>query len=246
MNKSVPPLQVLPEQRPQHIAIIMDGNGRWAKARGLERHAGHRAGVDSARSVVETAARAGIQALTLYSFSMENWKRPAEEVAALLGMITELLPGECVDLMRNDIRFRVIGDRNGLPEEIQQELARTEDATKDNTGMLLVIAMNYGSRQEIIHAAQSLAAAAVRGEIDPQAIDDERFSSALWTHGIADPDLLIRTAGEMRVSNFLLWQISYAEIVVDDRCWPDFGGEGLHDAITTYAARNRTRGGLKA
>ena len=242
----VPPLQVPPDQRPRHVAIIMDGNGRWAKARGLERHAGHRAGVDSAREVVEAAARAELEVLTLYSFSIENWKRPADEVAALLGMITELLPVECVDLMRNDIRFRVIGDRDGLPDDIQQELAKTEAVTRDNTGMLLVIAINYGSRQEIVEAARTLAEAVEQGTMEPDAIDAKQLADALWTRGIPDPDLLIRTAGEMRVSNFLLWQISYAEIVVDHRCWPDFGGTGLHDAISTYASRNRTRGGLEA
>jgi undecaprenyl diphosphate synthase len=245
MTDELRELDVPKSQRPKHIAIIMDGNGRWAQARGLDRHAGHRAGVDSVRSVVEAAGRAGVQILTLYSFSTENWKRPEAEVTALLAMITELLPAESVDLAANNIRFRAIGDRDGLPESVQHALAKAEALTADNDGMVLTIAINYGSRQEIAAAARTLALAAVAGDIDPSTIGVDDVTQALWTRGLQDPDLLIRTAGEMRLSNFLLWQISYAEIVIDERCWPDFGGQGLHDAIETYASRTRTRGGLQ-
>ena len=232
------------EQRPRHIAIIMDGNGRWAQARGLPRTDGHRAGVDATRTTVEASARAGIEVLTLYSFSTENWRRPVEEVAALMGMITELLPGEREQLLDNGIRFRVIGDLAGLPRDVVEELERTEAATTDAQGMTLVVALNYGSRQEIVHAATTLAAQAAAGELDPDHIDETMFSNALWTAGLPDPDLLIRTAGELRVSNYLLWQISYAELYVDSCCWPDFDAAALHRAIEAFAERRRTRGGL--
>lgn len=228
----------------RHVAIIMDGNGRWAVAQGLPRTAGHRAGVEATRAVVEAAARAGIEVLTLYSFSTENWKRPAEEVEALMELITQLLPSERAQLIEHGIRFQVIGDREGLPRAVVAELEHTEEATAHNTGMRLVVAMNYGSRQEIVHASRALAARVAAGDLTPEAIDAECFADALWTRGLPDPDLLIRTAGEMRVSNYLLWQISYAEIVVDERCWPDFGAEGLQDALDQFAARRRTRGGL--
>ncbi|MCH2135768.1 MAG: polyprenyl diphosphate synthase [Phycisphaerales bacterium] len=230
----------------RHVAIIMDGNGRWAQARGLPRHEGHRAGVESARSVIEAAARAGVEVLTLYSFSTENWKRPAEEVAALMGLITHLLPIERETLMENGIRFRVIGDLARLPQDVVSELEQTQSATAGNSGMQLVVALNYGSRQEIVHAVQTLAASVQAGDRTPESIDAEAIADALWTKGLPDVDLLIRTAGEMRVSNYLLWQISYAEIVVDECCWPDFGAEGFTRAMEQFAQRRRTRGGLSA
>ena len=235
------------EQRPRHIAIIMDGNGRWAQARGLDRTDGHRAGVQATRTVIETAARAGVEVLTLFSFSTENWKRPVEEVNALMGLITELLPGEREQMVDNGIRFRVIGDRSakgGLPPEVLEEIKRTEAATKDATGMTLVIALNYGSRQELVHATRTLATQAASGTLQPDDIDEDMLGNALWTTGLPDPDLLIRTAGELRVSNYLLWQISYAELYVDECNWPDFDAAALHQAIEAFADRRRTRGGL--
>ena len=232
------------DQRPRHIAIIMDGNGRWAQARDLDRTEGHRAGVNATREVIEAAARAEIEVLTLYSFSTENWKRPPEEVAALMSLITELLPLEMDKLKANGIRFRVIGDRNGLPEEVVAALKEAEALTQDAQGMTLVIALNYGSRQEIAHAARTLARDVAAGTRTADSIDEAAIEGALWTAGLPDPDLLIRTAGEMRVSNYLLWQISYAELVVDDCCWPEFDAGALHRAIEAYAARRRTRGGL--
>jgi len=235
------------DQRPRHIAIIMDGNGRWAQARSLDRTEGHRAGVQAARTVIEAAARAGTEVLTLFSFSTENWKRPVEEVNALLKLITELLPGERDQLVSNDIRFRMIGERlpeGGLPTAVMQEIERTEAATKDATGMTLVIALNYGSRQELVHAARTLAAQAASGTLQPEDIDEDMLNNALWTAGLPDPDLLIRTAGELRVSNYLLWQISYAELYVDECTWPDFDAASLHKAIEAFADRRRTRGGL--
>ena len=232
------------EQRPTHIAIIMDGNGRWAQARDLPRTAGHRAGAKAARAIVEAAARAQIKALTLYSFSTENWKRPADEVAALMGLVTELLPGEVVQMQQNNIRFRVIGDRTGLPKNVLEQIEQAEAATASATGMTLVVAMNYGSRQELVHAARTLATQVADGTLSPDDIDEAAMANALWTAGLPDPDLLIRTAGELRVSNYLLWQISYAELYVDECCWPDFDAAALHGAIEAYANRRRTRGGL--
>jgi undecaprenyl diphosphate synthase len=223
----------------------MDGNGRWAQARDLPRTDGHRAGVDAARTVIEACAQARIEVLTLYSFSTENWNRPPDEVAALMGMITELLPIECKTLHENGIRFRSIGDREGLPQAVRRELEHTESKTADNKGMTLVIALNYGSRQEIVHAARQLAAQVQAGELEPEAIEEDRFSAELWTAGLPDPDLLIRTAGEFRLSNYLLWQLSYAELYIDDVNWPDFDAAALHRAIEAYAGRTRTRGGLK-
>ena len=239
-------LQVPPEQRPHHIAIIMDGNGRWAQARGLPRTEGHRAGANAARATIEACAKAELKALTLYSFSTENWNRPPEEVAALMGMITELLPAERSNLADSGIRFQAIGDRDGLPEPVRRELEQTEEQTADNTGMRLVVALNYGSRQEIVTAARSLAAQAKAGQLDPESIDEACFASALWTADLPDPDLLIRTAGEFRLSNYLLWQLSYAELYVDEVCWPDFDAAALHRAIEAFAGRTRTRGGLAA
>jgi undecaprenyl diphosphate synthase len=230
------------DRRPRHIAIIMDGNGRWAKARGLDHIEGHREGTSAARRVIEACGRLGIEALTLYSFSTENWNRPPAEVAALMSLVQEMLPGEHDGMMENGVRFRAIGERSGLPEPVVAALEDAEHLTRNNDRLHLSIALNYGSRQEILHAAQTLARRVAGGDMTADDIDEATFSDALWTTGLPDPDLLIRTSGEMRVSNFLLWQISYAEMVVTDTLWPDFDGEALQDAIRAYAGRSRRFG----
>ena len=235
-------LDVPAEARPKHIAVIMDGNGRWAKARGLDRIEGHRAGTEAARMMIESCAELGIEALTLYSFSTENWNRPPEEVAALMSLVQEMLPGEHASMTKNGVRFRLIGERTGLPSPVLAALDAAEEATKNNDRIQLNIALNYGSRQEIVHAARSLASRVAAGELSVDEIDEATFSDALWTAGLPDPDLLIRTSGELRISNFLLWQISYAEIVVDDRLWPDFDKAALHEAIQEFARRHRRYG----
>lgn len=244
------PMRHLPDvpvdRVPRHIAIIMDGNGRWATARGFPRVFGHRNGASSVRAVVEEAGRLGVEALTLYSFSMENWSRPREEVGELMRLYLEYMSGEREALVRENIRLRQIGRRDGLPAEALEALDRTIEATARCTGPTLCLAVNYGSRAEIVDAARELAARAVRGEIDPARIDEAMFSNCLYTNGLPDPDLVVRTAGEMRLSNFLLWQLSYAEIVVTDVLWPDFAGPELRDAIRAYASRERRFGGLGA
>jgi len=221
----------------------MDGNGRWAKRRGLTRAEGHQAGTDAARSAIETCGVLGIEALTLYSFSTENWKRPPEEVAALMDLVLRMLPLEHDDMMKNGVRFRMIGQREGLPADVLAVLDEAESMTQDNNRLLLNIAMNYGARQEIIRAARSLAEQAAAGTLDPVDIDEKMISNALWTTGLRDPDLLIRTGGDMRVSNFLLWQISYAELYVTEQFWPDFNEAAFHDAIREFAKRQRRFGG---
>ena len=230
---------------PRHIAIIMDGNGRWAASRGLPRIAGHREGARRVRAVVEECARLGVEALTLYSFSSENWKRPEDEVTALMELARHHLQLERQMMLANNVRFRRIGRREGLPAPVLAELDRTEDGTSTCTGMTLCLAMNYGSRQEIVDAVQTVAQRVRRGELDPGAIDEAAISGALDTHGLPDPDLLVRTAGERRVSNFLLWQISYAELYVTDVLWPEFKVPELAAAIDDFNARRRTYGGLQ-
>jgi undecaprenyl diphosphate synthase len=238
-------LAALPRERwPRHIAIIMDGNGRWAKARGLPRAAGHREGVVSVRRVVTEAARLGLDAITLYSFSSENWKRPADEVAALMLLCCEFLRVERPTMLRENIRFRRIGRREGLPEEVLAELDATERATAHHTGLTLCLALNYGSRTEIADAARALAREVASGARSPDSIDEAAVSSHLYTAGIPDPDLLVRTAGEMRLSNYLLWQISYAELHVTEVLWPDFTEADLAAAIVAFAGRDRRFGGL--
>ena len=239
-----------PDQRgtgdrvPRHVAIIMDGNGRWAGARGLPRIAGHREGARRVRTVVEECARAGVEALTLYSFSSENWKRPEEEVSALMELARHHLQLERQMLIANGIRFRRIGRREGLPANLLAEFDRTEDETAGGGGMTLCIAMNYGARQEIVDAVQAIAQRVRRGELEPQRIDESTVAGALTTAGLPDPDLLVRTAGERRLSNFLLWQLSYAEIHVTDVLWPEFRAPELRAAFEDFAARHRTYGGL--
>jgi len=239
-------LGALPRERwPAHIAFIMDGNGRWAQARGLPRAAGHRHGVDTVRELVTEAARLGLGAITLYSFSSENWKRPADEVDALMALCAEFLRRERPRLLRESIRFVRIGRREGLPAEVLAELDETERATAHCAGLTLCLALNYGSRTEIADAARALAREVAAGRRDPESIDEDAVAAHLYTAGIGDPDLLVRTAGELRVSNYLLWQISYAEIHVTEVLWPDFGAEDLAAAILAYASRDRRFGGLR-
>jgi undecaprenyl diphosphate synthase len=233
--------QVNFEQLPAHIAIIMDGNGRWAAQRHLPRVEGHRAGIDSVRDVVETSARLGIEVLTLYAFSVENWKRPPTEVSTLMTLLKRYLRLELSTLLKNNIRFRVIGREEELSNDVRQELEIGVRQTENNTGMLFNIALNYGGRAEIIDAAKRVLAAG----INPDDLDERRFSDFLYTAGQPDPDLLIRTSGEMRVSNFLLWQIAYSEIWVTETLWPDFRRRHLLEAVLAYQKRERRYGGIK-
>ena len=225
---------------PRHVAIIMDGNGRWAGERRLPRVEGHRAGVDSVRDVVETSARLGLEVLTLYAFSVENWKRPAAEVSTLMMLLKRYLGLELETLLRNNIRFNVIGRVEALAPDIRTELLDAERKTSRNTGMLFNIALNYGGRTEIIDAARR----AIESGIKPEDLDEDRFGALLYTGGQPDPDLLIRTSGEMRVSNFLLWQIAYAEIWVTDTLWPDFRCRHLLEGVIEYQKRDRRFGGI--
>jgi len=242
-------LDVPRERMPRHIAIIMDGNGRWAVRRGLERIRGHEQGARSVRDVVTECARlrdlhGGPDFLTLYSFSLENWKRPREEVSFLMQMYVDYLRQERPTMMQNNIRFRQIGRLENLPEPVLEEMQRTLEQTRGNTGLTLVLALNYGSRAEITDAVRTIAARVKRGELEPRDIDEQTISRHLYTSGMPDPDLLIRTAGEMRISNYLLWQISYAELYVSQVLWPDFGVEELHAAIRSFASRSRRFGAL--
>jgi undecaprenyl diphosphate synthase len=233
--------QVNFEQLPAHVAIIMDGNGRWAAQRHLPRVEGHRAGIESVRDVVETSARLGIEVLTLYAFSIENWKRPRTEVNTLMTLLKRYLRLELETLLRNNIRFQVIGRQEELPPDVQDELAAGVRHTASNTGMRFNIALNYGGRAEIVDAARRAIAAGLK----PDDLDERRFGEFLYTAGQPDPDLLIRTSGEMRVSNFLLWQIAYAEIWVTDTLWPDFRCRHLLESILAYQKRDRRYGGIK-
>jgi len=232
--------QVEFDRLPRHVAIIMDGNGRWAGERHLPRVEGHRAGVDAVRDVVETSARLGLDVLTLYAFSVENWKRPAAEVSTLMMLLKRYLALELATLLRNNIRFNVIGRSEALSPDVRTELLDAERKTAKNTGMLFNIALNYGGRSEIVDAAKR----AIDAGIKPEALDEDKFASFLYTAGQPDPDLLIRTSGEMRVSNFLLWQIAYAEIWVTDTLWPDFRQRHLLEAILAYQKRDRRYGGI--
>jgi len=232
--------QVNFERLPAHVAVIMDGNGRWAAQRHLPRVEGHRAGIESVRDTVETAARLGIRVLTLYAFSIENWKRPATEVSTLMLLLKRYLRSELNTLLRNDIRFNVVGRMEELSPDIQQELRAAIERTSKNGGMLFNIALNYGGRAEIVDAARRAIEAGVR----PGNLDEQTFASFLYTAGQPDPDLLIRTSGEMRVSNFLLWQIAYAEIYVTDTLWPDFRCRHLLEAVIAYQKRERRYGGI--
>jgi undecaprenyl diphosphate synthase len=233
--------QVNFEHLPAHIAIIMDGNGRWAAQRHLPRVEGHRAGIDSVRDVVETSARLGIDVLTLYAFSVENWKRPRAEVNTLMMLLKRYIRQELNTLLQNDIRFQVIGRPEALSPDVQDELEIGIGKTAKNTGMLFNIALNYGGRAEIVDAARRAIAAGLSADD----LDEARFSSLLYTAGQPDPDLLIRTSGEMRISNFLLWQIAYSEIWVTETLWPDFRRRDLLEAVVAYQKRDRRYGGIK-
>jgi undecaprenyl diphosphate synthase len=234
--------QVDLDRLPRHVAIIMDGNGRWAGQRHLPRVEGHRAGIEAVRDVIETSARLGLEVLTLYAFSVENWKRPAAEVGTLMMLLKRYLRLELATLHRNNIRFRVIGRTEALAPDVLRELQDAEQKTAANSGMLFNIALNYGGRSEIIDAAR----AAMASGLAPEELDEDRFASFLYTAGQPDPDLLIRTSGEMRVSNFLLWQIAYAEIWVTDTLWPDFRCRHLLEGVLAYQKRDRRFGGINA
>ena len=237
------------DRMPRHIAIIMDGNGRWAVQRGLERVRGHQEGARTVRKIVTECAQLrkqfeGPNFLTLYSFSLENWKRPAAEVSFLIQMYIDYLRQERQTMMENNIQFRQIGRLDQLPDPVLDEMNITLQETRGNTGLTLVLALNYGSRAEITDAVRAIATEARTGKLDPRDITEQTISDHLYTAGMPDPDLLIRTAGEMRVSNYLLWQISYAELYVSQKFWPDFEVEDLHEAMRSFAGRNRRFGGL--
>ncbi len=229
---------------PRHIAIIMDGNGRWAKERGLPRIAGHEQGAESVRAVTEACVELGVGFLTVYAFSTENWKRPAAEVAALWVLLEHFIAQETPTLMKNNVRLQAIGRLHELPESCQQALAVAVAQTAGNTATTLVLALNYSGRTEIVDAVRSLSAEVAAGRLGADEIDAEKFSAHLDTRAIPDPDLLIRTSGEMRLSNFLLWQLSYTEIVVTAKLWPDFGKDDLRAAIGEFNNRERRFGGL--
>lgn len=231
---------------PEHVAIIMDGNGRWAKARGLPRLSGHRAGVEALRKTVRAAGEMGIEWLTVYAFSSENWSRPQSEITDLMGLLRLFIRRDLAELHHNGVRIRVIGERVGLQPDITALLDEAESLTAGNSAMNLVIAFNYGGRDEIARAARKIAAAAAAGELESEAVTPERFASFLDTAGIPDPDLVIRTSGEMRLSNFLPWQATYSELVFLPCYWPDFTGDDLAAAIDQYSGRERRFGGTAA
>ena len=225
---------------PQHIAIIMDGNGRWAAERGKPRSYGHQAGVDTVRRITSECTRLGVKYLTLYTFSTENWNRPATEVAALMGLVLSSLEDEI--FMKNNVRFQVIGDLKRLPEEVQQKLQETIEHTAANTAMTMVVALSYSSRWEITQAARDIAAEVKAGRISPDDIDEQMLTNHMTTAFMPDPDLMIRTGGEQRISNYLLWQMAYSELYFCDTYWPDFGEEDLRKAIADFQHRQRRFG----
>jgi undecaprenyl diphosphate synthase len=229
---------------PRHIAVIMDGNGRWARKRGLPRTAGHRRGAERVREIVRAAQEAGVEVVTLFAFSTENWTRPAREIKTLMRYLVEFLGRELPGMEKNGIRFRTIGDIAALPESVRTKIAEVVEKTRANAQCTLVLALNYGARQEITMAARSLARAAVSGELRVDDIDEQCFARSLYTAGLPDVDLLIRTSGEIRLSNFLLWQLSYAELYFCERCWPDFDAAALGEAIAEFGSRRRRFGGL--
>ena len=226
----------------QHIAIIMDGNGRWAKKRGLPRSVGHKKGAETVKEITRAAGEMGVKYLTLYAFSTENWQRPAEEVETLMGLLREYLKSDLKELQENGVRIIFIGERSMLPADIVEAMRKLENETADNDKMTLCVALSYGSRQEILQAAQKIAVLAKRGDITPEDIDAKMFSGLLYTKDIPDPDLVIRTSGEQRVSNYLLWQIAYAEFYFTDVLWPDFDRKCLEDIIRDFNARERRYG----
>lgn len=225
---------------PQHIAIIMDGNGRWAMERGKERTYGHQAGVEAVRCITSECTRLGVKYLTLYTFSTENWNRPADEVAALMGLVLTSLEDEI--FMKNNVRFRVVGDLERLPEMVRQKLRETEEHTAKNDAMTMVVALSYSSKLELVRTMQQIASEVKDGQMDINDIDEKTIDSRLWTNFMPDPDLLIRTGGEVRISNYLLWQIAYSELYFCDTYWPDFDETELHKAILSFQSRQRRYG----
>ena len=246
MSKAAPPTVPIGEFIiPRHVAIIMDGNGRWAAARGLPRGEGHRRGVEALRRTVRAAGDLGIGILTIFSFSAENWSRPPSEIRELMGLLRRFIRNDLADLHRNGVHVRVIGDRDDLTPDIRGLLEEAEDLTKDNDKLTLVVAFNYGARQEIARAAQRLAAEAVAGRITVDDVTADKLATYLDAPDLPDPDLIIRTSGEQRLSNFLLWQAAYSELVFVPVCWPDFDTDTLREALHDYAGRERRFGGLK-
>jgi len=236
--------QVVLERLPRHIAIIMDGNGRWAQKRALPRSMGHRAGVEALRKVVKTCSGLEIEVLTVYAFSTENWRRPKDEVGVLMTLLTEYLRKELKELHQKNVVIRTMGRITDLPQEAQHELEHAKKSTRNNTGLILNLALNYGGRSEIIEAVQKISKNVLSGKQKIEEIDENCLNQVLYTSGLPDPDLLIRTSGEMRLSNFLLWQLAYTEIVVVKELWPDFGKEALLEAIIAYQKRDRRFGGI--
>lgn len=234
-----------PERIPEHIAIIMDGNGRWAKKRSLPRTAGHKAGIEALREVIKTCSNLNVRYLTLYAFSTENWKRPEEEVSGLMNLLVYYLRNEIKELNENNVRIHTIGDISKLPDTALIEIEAAQKLTRNNTGLTVNIALNYGGRLEIINAVKSICVKAMNKEIDVDQIDEKYFSEHLYTKGVPDPDLLIRPSGELRISNFLLWQIAYSEFWFSKIFWPDFNGKYLIEAILDYQGRDRRYGGTK-
>tara|TARA_Y100001970_G_scaffold268584_1_gene360049 strand:+ start:223 stop:996 length:774 start_codon:yes stop_codon:yes gene_type:complete len=232
------------ENRPKHVAIIMDGNGRWATGQGLDRAIGHVAGVEALRSILITAAELQLEVLTVYSFSIENWNRPKEEVKALMDLFLSALEQELPELIENEVQLRILGVEDGLPSEVIKRMRQAEDLTKNGKGLTLCAALNYSSRREIVEASRMIAEKVKNGSLDVSKITEEVFQSHLHTNGLPDPDLLIRTAGEMRLSNYLLWQLSYSELFVTDVLWPEFKQENFLEAIRSYSNRVRRFGGI--
>jgi len=237
---------VVAEKKPKHIAIIMDGNGRWAQQQGLPRIEGHLRGVESVRRIMEACRDLGVEVLTLFCLSSENWKRPAAELEFLMALLREYLIAERDTLVKNNLRLRIIGRRERMPPDVQSEMDRTLEACSANTGMTLCLAINYGARSELVDCVRALAEQVVAGTLKPTDISEQSIDSELYTAGLPDPDLLIRTSGEMRISNFLLWQISYSELWVTETAWPEFDRQHLEAAIAEFSNRQRRFGGLNA
>lgn len=236
------PADLHQERLPKHVAVIMDGNGRWAKQRGLPRFMGHRRGVDALKDLLRCCRDWGVEALTAYAFSTENWGRPSEEVEFLMTLFERVLRQELREMMEEDVRIRFVGNLNVLPRSLQAEIARSVEETAANQGIQFTVATNYGGRQEILQACRAIAQKVQQGLLNPNEIDESLFDRHLYTAGICDPDLLIRTSGEMRLSNFLLWQMAYAEIYVTDTLWPDFDRNQFHQALSAYQQRERRFG----
>ncbi len=232
----------MPNPIPQHVAIIMDGNGRWAKKQGLLRVQGHEVGVQRIEEIIQAAQDKGIRYLTLYAFSKENWRRPKDEVAFLMGLLSAYLDKKIETLIKNNCVFNVIGEIGDLAEFLQKKLTQAMENSRKNTGLVVTFALSYSSRREILRACQKIAEQAVRGEIEPSGINEETFSANLYTAGMPDPELLIRTSGEFRISNFLLWQISYAELYITQKCWPEFTRDEFEKALEDYKGRERRFG----